>query len=298
MQQDEIVLKKIAEVSLDKDLSVLANWLGQKKVCFKIVEQGGLQAVYADERVALNVQELVSQMLADESVVSEMKRSLPASTGNLFAWHMVRRPVSAPLVVALILVSVAVAVFTALGDGGPLLRALVFADPFQVADDSFSDRLSAILFNATELQWWRFFSPAVVHFSILHLVFNMLWLWYLGAMVEMKQGRIFFLMLFLCTAFISNMAQYIHTGPLFGGMSGVVYGLVGYCWLWDKVNKPLFLLPDALMGFMMVWLMIGFFDLTSTVPGLGKMANTAHAVGLITGVILAYIAPVKKDFSR
>lgn len=33
----------------------------------------------------------------------------------------------------------------------------------------------------TDWQAWRYFTPALIHFSVLHLVFNLLWWWYLGA---------------------------------------------------------------------------------------------------------------------
>lgn len=122
-------------------------------------------------------------------------------------------PVSAPFVVGLIVACVLVALLTGLGGGGPLLRALVFADPFQVVDDTFAQRLAAITFNLENYQWWRFFTPAILHFSVLHIVFNMLWLWYLGAMVEIKQGRFRMVMLFALTALVSNAAQYLQTGP-------------------------------------------------------------------------------------
>lgn len=33
-------------------------------------------------------------------------------------------------------------------------------------------------------QLWRWFSHALLHFSLLHLVFNLLWWWYLGGAIE------------------------------------------------------------------------------------------------------------------
>jgi GlpG protein len=69
----------------------------------------------------------------------------------------------------------------------------------------------------------------------------------------------------------------------------VVYALVGYCWLWDKMRKPVFRLPDALMGLMVGWLLIGYSGITSAIPGLGAMANSAHLAGLLSGLALALV---------
>ncbi len=292
--------QKIAELPLDKDLSQLARWLTAKKVPYRIVEEKGLQCIYVQQQFALDMQGLVLRFLQDGSVEEKMRADLRKWSLNTSTtrWHMVTRPVSAPFVVSLIIACALVALFTGLGGGGPLLRALVFADPFQVVDDTFAQRLEAITFNLENYQWWRFFTPAILHFSVLHIVFNMLWLWYLGAMVEIKQGRLRMVMLFALTALVSNAAQYLQTGPLFGGMSGVVYGLVGYCWLWDKRHPSIFKLPDALMGFMLVWLVLGYVGVMESLPGVGAMANTAHLVGLVTGTLLALLPPARGNTSK
>jgi GlpG protein len=67
-----------------------------------------------------------------------------------------------------------------------------------------------------------------LHFSPLHLLFNMMWLKDLGGVIEVRRGRWRYLGLVLLIAGISNLAQGIVSGPFFGGMSGVVFGLFGY----------------------------------------------------------------------
>ena len=131
---------------------------------------------------------------------------------------------------------------------------------------------------------WRFFTPAIFHFSWLHLIFNTLWWWQLGGDIESKLGKGTLLNILLLSAIVSNIAQYMVSGPNFGGLSGVVYALVGYCWWsgWLAPEKGLFL-PRSLVGFMLVWLLLGY---TSFMPI--NMANTAHLVGLICGCALAF----------
>lgn len=134
-------------------------------------------------------------------------------------------------------------------------------------------------------QWWRLIGPAFIHFSTLHIVFNLLWWWILGKQIEQIFGFSGLLMLFLFTALTSNLGQLLIDGPNFGGLSGVVYGLVGCVW-WLGWLKPSWGvgLPKPMIGFLLVWLVIGYADILWI-----KMANTAHTVGLISGCMFALI---------
>ncbi len=134
-------------------------------------------------------------------------------------------------------------------------------------------------------QVWRLFTPMFLHFGILHILFNMLWLRDLGSMIEARRGPWMLLMLTLILAGTSNLAQYAVTGPSFGGMSGVVYGLLGYIWMQGKYNPAsgLSLHPQT------VTLMLAWFFLC--LSGLmGPIANTAHAVGLAVGTTWGFLA--------
>jgi GlpG protein len=134
-------------------------------------------------------------------------------------------------------------------------------------------------------QSWRFITPAFLHFSALHIVFNLLWWWQLAGIVEKQQGKQRLLILFLFTAIASNLAQYFLVGPYFGGLSGVVYGLVGYCWLLGKLNKnSRIYLENSYFAFLLFWLVLGFVDLLPM-----NVANYAHLAGLLSGLILALL---------
>ena len=133
------------------------------------------------------------------------------------------------------------------------------------------------------LQSWRFITPAFLHFSLLHIVFNSLWWWQLGGMVEKKQGKQRLFILFLFSAIASNLAQFFLVGPYFGGLSGVVYALVGYCWLYGLMNKGSQVhLPNSMFAFLLGWLVLGFIDILPV-----NVANYAHLVGLLAGLLLA-----------
>jgi GlpG protein len=134
---------------------------------------------------------------------------------------------------------------------------------------------------------WRLVTPIFVHFDPLHLLFNMYMLIHLGGMVESRRGPLRYAVLVLVAAGASNLAQYLldwppifRSGPVFGGMSGVVYALFGYVWMKARYDPEagLFLWPTTVL-FLMVWLFLGMTN------WIGSIANTAHAAGLVVGVV-------------
>ena len=140
-------------------------------------------------------------------------------------------------------------------------------------------------------EWWRLITPTFLHFSLTHLIFNCLWIYILGSKIEIIDGKGIFITLFLIAGLSSNLGQYFWTGEyLFGGLSGAVYGLLGYCFILDLDQKgQRYDLPNALYIFMFLWLLIGFTGILN-IFGFGNVANIAHLVGMIAGFILGLIA--------
>ena len=139
-------------------------------------------------------------------------------------------------------------------------------------------------------QAWRFVTPAFLHFSVLHITFNLLWWWQLAGIIEKQQGKQRLILIFLFSAIASNLAQYFLVGPYFGGLSGVVYALVGYTWLYGRINRSsLVKLSDSMFIFLLVWLVLGFVDILPV-----NVANYAHLAGLVAGLIIALISSMLK----
>ncbi|GAA6205033.1 rhomboid family intramembrane serine protease GlpG [Thalassotalea sp. SU-HH00458] len=132
---------------------------------------------------------------------------------------------------------------------------------------------------------FRLIGPVFFHFSLLHIAFNTMWWWQLGGSIEKVMGKAELIQLFLLSAIVSNLGQFIVSGPNFGGLSGVVYAVVGYVWWagWLAPEKGL-VLSKAIIGFLLFWLLLGFVDVLPV-----KMANTAHLLGLISGCFLAWL---------
>jgi GlpG protein len=149
------------------------------------------------------------------------------------------------------------------------------------------------LAQVREGQIWRLVTPIFLHFGILHILFNMYWLYDLGTMIERRLGAILYVLLILAIAVPSNYAQFLATGPGFGGMSGVVFGLFGYAWVRGRVEPTsgLYVRPDVAF-WMLAWFALCAANVISNV------ANWAHGVGLAVGAALGYLAYLGHRFRR
>lgn len=133
-------------------------------------------------------------------------------------------------------------------------------------------------------QIWRLLTPIFLHLSILHILFNMMWFKDLGYILEYKLGRNFLLIFMVITGVFSNIAQYFVAGPSFGGMSGVLYAMLGFVWIYHKLEPNFEItLPKRDIGIMLAWLV------ACLTGWLGPIANTAHAGGLFAGMMFALI---------
>lgn len=131
---------------------------------------------------------------------------------------------------------------------------------------------------------WRYFTHALMHFSVLHILFNLLWWWYLGGAVEKRLGSGKLIVITVISALLSGFIQHKFSGPWFGGLSGVVYALMGYVWLrGERDPQSGIYLPRGLIAFSLVWLIAGWFDLFGM-----SIANGAHVTGLIVGLAMAF----------
>ena len=105
--------------------------------------------------------------------------------------------------------------------------------------------------------------------------------------MEKQMGAFLFIVFLVFASLSSNLMQYFIYGPsFFGGLSGVVYALFGYCFAWGRmVPHRKFNVPEAIYLFMLIFLVLGFSDLFDLL-GIGKIANGAHLGGLTFGLLL------------
>ena len=138
------------------------------------------------------------------------------------------------------------------------------------------------MFNAVD--WWRepwrLVTPALFHGDIIHLLFNLCWLWVFGTLVEAEFGHAPTLGIFLLLAAGSEAAEYAVFGEGIG-LSGVNYGLFGLLWVLSRRDRRFYDAVDR----QTVQLMVGWFFLciVLTIAKVWSIANVAHGAASSSG---------------
>lgn len=142
-------------------------------------------------------------------------------------------------------------------------------------------------------QFHRWISPIFLHFGPMHLFFNMSATLAYGRVIEQRSGSFRFLGMVLLMALVSNFAQYFVSGPTFGGMSGVDFGLFGFLWMKSKFAPEYGIgLSRESVNYMLIFAALCVFGV------FGPIANAAHFAGMFTGMALAMIPVVPRIWRR
>jgi membrane associated rhomboid family serine protease len=142
-------------------------------------------------------------------------------------------------------------------------------------------------------EWWRLVSPVLVHGSLLHLLFNMYFLYLVGPLVEQMYGSVRFVVLYVLTAAAGSAASFLFggSGPSVGA-SGAIFGLCGVLLVVSVVHRPVLdgrgrAIMSQIGGLVVLNLIIGFgFDALGA-----RIDNAAHVGGLLAGLWLGFVLP-------
>lgn len=130
---------------------------------------------------------------------------------------------------------------------------------------------------------WRLVTSILPHGGILHLAFNVYWLWIFGSIIEEVFGHLKTLALFAMFAVGSSALEF---GILDGGMglSGVGYGLFGLLWILSD-RDPRFenAVDQRTVQLFVAWF---FICIVTTLFKVMPVANLAHAGGAVLGILV------------
>ena len=138
-----------------------------------------------------------------------------------------------------------------------------------------------------EGQLWRFLTPALVHGSPPHILFNMYALLSFGTGLERHFGHGRFLLLYALGAFSGNVMSFLLSSGISVGASTAVFGLVGAEGIFLYQNRRLFAgqfrnAIGNIVFIIAVNLFIGF-----STPNID---NVGHVGGLVGGSIFTFLA--------
>lgn len=267
------------------DLSGFIGLLQRLQVPHRLAEEVGEQVLWVpEEALAEQVRALYARYPHGDAAALVAEPVVSSRAGLLV---QLRR---SPLTAFLLLLTFIVFALTAAGENFAVVRWLSFVDFRIEGEHLYLNYADATLASG---QWWRLITPMLIHFGWLHLAMNSLWYWELGRRIEFRQGAVGLLGLSLLFGLASNVAQYGWAGPsLFGGLSGVLYGLLGHCWIFQRLAPcEAYRLPPGVLVMMLAWLLIcmtGIFELLQ----FGAIANAAHVGGLLAGCLTGLIGGV------
>lgn len=279
------------ELDRDIDLALFSRYLTQTGVPHRISEDGERQLVWTrDQAGAQQVQALYARIASGELAL-EAPSEFRAATKKFRTSTIFNHILRAPLTLVLILVNVVFFPVTfgiEAGEISAVMQAMTFL-PFEIRGEYlyFAD-LAAVMAAG---EYWRLLTPMFLHFGVMHIVFNLLWVWEVGRRIEAVNGTLMLFLTVVVTSLAANFSQYAMSGAgLFGGMSGVVFGLLGFALVWSRLLPRRDLgLPNGVYIFMLVFLALGFFGVFDfLLPG--ELANGAHLGGFVAGLTIGAVA--------
>ena len=134
-------------------------------------------------------------------------------------------------------------------------------------------------------QYWRLLTCTFLHGGLMHILFNMYGLFFVGLFLEPVLGSRKFLIAYFITGIVSSIASaWWHPATVSVGASGAIFGMYGVFFALLTVNvfpteikKPFLINTLVFIGYNLLMGIRGNID------------NAAHIGGLISGIILGYL---------
>jgi len=292
----QVSIQPVADISLQRDIGELSRSWQRGGIAHRVVEENGRQVIYAEAGQSDRVNHELQAFLRGDSPQIEYSKSVPVSDGTNVSMLRIFKLI--PVTAIMIALSIFGFIVVELNlETIKQLMVIQSVDDSEVAVMLNLPRQISINEFLAHGHYWRLVTPIFLHFGWVHIVFNMLWMWELGRRIETVMGSAHVLMVILFVGVASNLYQSYST-PLaqFGGMSGVIYGLLGYCGVFTLLAPHKHLrMPVAIYVLMLGSLLVGYSGIFDF---LAMMANTAHLTGLIFGVLIAVPSALIYRYSK
>lgn len=275
----------VFRLPLTTDLSGFVSLLQRLRVPHRVSEDGTEQVLWVlDPQLADDIRSLYQRFPEGDP---SFELPVPEQGTTLARPGIAQQLRNSPVTTLVLLLSLIVAGITLFGENLESLSWLTFQE------FNLQGQFTPVADSLAAGQWWRIVTPMLLHFGVLHLAMNGMWFWELGRRIELRQGSWNLLGLTLVFSAVSNYTQYWYSGPsLFGGLSGVLYALLGHCWIYQMLApNPIYRLPRGVLVMMLIWLLLCISGLVSML-GFGAIANGAHVGGLIIGCVTGLLGGV------
>lgn len=266
---------KITHFSNIRTAQVFVDYMATQKVTLVMEEQDGFYVIFLKDA---SKKEIVEQSLSHYVRNPNSEKYLNASwqRGNLR--HQIKPARSAsfwpsitnragPLTLTMVVLVIAVFIYINLFNAQNLLAVLEWpTNPSQ------------------RLEIWRWFGFIVLQVTLMSVVFNLFWWWYLGGMVEKQLGTGKLIVITLISALLTGWMQ-VKLGSYAYGLQGVVYALIGYCWLMGhRAPKAGIYLENGMLGIAVIFLVLGYYGVLGS-----QKLMAPNIVGLVLGLAMALV---------
>jgi membrane associated rhomboid family serine protease len=130
--------------------------------------------------------------------------------------------------------------------------------------------------GVAEGDWWRLFTSAFLHGSIIHLGLNMLMLYWIGAPIEEAIGRARFAVLYAVSGLAGSAGALLFTDAdaITVGASGAIFGLLGAALVFERQRT--FVLGGSALSIVVLNLVLTFAVPNISIGGhIGGLAGGA-----------------------
>lgn len=131
---------------------------------------------------------------------------------------------------------------------------------------------------------WTVITYQFLHAGFLHLLFNMVGLYFFGPRLEVRIGSKHFLLLYLLSGMGGAVLSIFTPGAFIVGASGAVFGvLLGFARYWPRERIYIYALIPVEARILVIFMAV--LSLWSGIRGGGNIAHFAHLGGFIGGWI-------------
>ena len=180
-------MQRLFELSMETDLLPFSAFLWREGIAHRITEEGGRQVLWLENPAnAAQVEQFFADWQAGLLQLGEVKvqwwKRHGLMSGPLADWKRI------PATLLFLVACLVVAFITRLGNDYQTVAWFSFLN-FDIAGEYI--RFVPLSYSLSHGEYWRLLSPIFLHFGILHLAFNMLWLLEFGRRLELTPWQFF-----------------------------------------------------------------------------------------------------------
>ncbi len=177
-------MKPVLTVNLGVDTDSLSRRLDEEGIIYRWQQAASEQLLLVDSE---SNSERIAQLIHDWRLEQSSSRGM-VDVQSIKTW-LVRSTRLFPLTVLLMVINVVcLPAGLSLADSGEVTELLRALSPYAIVLSPQGYLLQPLADGLADGGWWRLVTPMLLHFSWLHITFNLLWVWEVGRRIEYIHG--------------------------------------------------------------------------------------------------------------